>query len=138
MGKDELLDDGDEKDADEESRPSYLFMEMHSTSKVIKGGVTPKKEIDVEKMVQQFSMEDFMKGLYVTHQHSGPSKATVQDKNQLIMAALMSGKGLGDLQKTMDDVSGSQQEATEAGEEEDDSLRNLALQNLRDKRQQEK
>lgn len=80
-----------------------------------------------------------MKGLYVTHQHTGPSKATVQDKNQLIMAALMSGKGLGDLQKTMDDVSGSQQEATEAGgEEEDDSLRNLALQNLRDKRHQEK
>jgi hypothetical protein len=52
MGKDELLDDGDEKDADEESRPSYLFMEVHSTSKTIKGGVAPKKEIDVEKMVQ--------------------------------------------------------------------------------------
>lgn len=51
MGKDELLDDGDEKDADEESRPSYLFMEVLSTSKLIKGVATPKKEIDVEKMV---------------------------------------------------------------------------------------
>lgn len=83
IGKDEVLDDGDEDAADSESRPSYLFMEVHSTAKTTKGTKAPvaKKEIDVEKMVETFSMDDFMKGLYVTHQHTGPSKGTVQDKN---------------------------------------------------------
>lgn len=93
-------------------------MELHSTAKTAKQAA--KKEIDVEKMVQTFSIEDFMKGLYVTQQYEGKSKGTVADKNQLVMAALMSGKGLSALQQTMDDVAGFSQDQVDPVELEKD------------------
>lgn len=51
------VDDGNEDD-DVESRPSYLYMELEST--------TSFKDIDVDKMLEHTTMEDFMRGLYVS------------------------------------------------------------------------
>ena len=51
------VDDGNEDD-DVESRPSYLYIELEST--------TSFKDIDVDKMLEHTTMEDFMRGLYVS------------------------------------------------------------------------
>ena len=47
----------DESGVDLESR-SYIYMELESTSSF--------KDIDIDKMLEHTSMEDFMRGLYIT------------------------------------------------------------------------
>ena len=47
----------DESGVDLESK-SYIYMELESTSNF--------KDIDIDKMLEHTSMDDFMRGLYVT------------------------------------------------------------------------
>jgi hypothetical protein len=52
--------DGEE----EEEGPSYLMLEMTSTVSF--------KEIDIDKMLEHTTLDDFLKGLYMNSSKSGP------------------------------------------------------------------
>ena len=52
---DEDIDDGQEDDL--EDRPSYLYMELQSTAMF--------KDVDIDKMLQHTTLDDFLRGLYV-------------------------------------------------------------------------
>lgn len=55
-----ILEEGIEDDSWQEkddSRPSYLYMELKSTSSF--------RDIDIDKMLEHTSLDDFMRGLYV-------------------------------------------------------------------------
>jgi translation initiation factor IF-3 len=56
-----LTDEVDEEHYDEdlENRPSYIFMELESTASF--------KDIDIDKMLEHTTMDDFMRGLYVSN-----------------------------------------------------------------------
>lgn len=47
----------DDMDDDDTDRASYIFMELQSTSSF--------KDIDIDRMLQHTTLDDFMKGLYV-------------------------------------------------------------------------
>ena len=44
-------------DSDLENQPQYLYMELKSTSSF--------KDIDIDRMLEHTTFDDFMKGLYV-------------------------------------------------------------------------
>ena len=50
--------DGEELD-DDADRASYLFMELTSTSSF--------KDIDIDKMLEHTTLDDFMRGLYTSN-----------------------------------------------------------------------
>jgi len=60
MDKDD--EDLDTATADEDAgdKPSYIFMELESTAQF--------KDIDIDKMLEHTTLEDFMKVLYMTGQ----------------------------------------------------------------------
>lgn len=62
MDRSNLLDDEDENEHGDDERPSYLYMELRSTAQT---GDKDAKEVDIEKMLEHFSFDDFMKGMYV-------------------------------------------------------------------------
>jgi len=77
----------DEVFDDDSDRASYLFMELEST--------TSFRDIDIDKMLEHTTLDDFMKGLY-----SSAEKTTTtykEDKNQNVMSALMTGRGLDEM-----------------------------------------
>lgn len=47
----------DDVDDDDSDRASYIYMELQSTSSF--------KDIDIDKMLEHTTLDDFMKGLYV-------------------------------------------------------------------------
>ena len=62
-------------------------MELESTSSF--------RDIDIDKMLEHTTMDDFMRGLY-SSQGDADKKP---DKNADVLSALMSGKGLDDMNK---------------------------------------
>lgn len=54
---DEDLDDEPNSD-DMSSRPSYLYMELKSTSQF--------RDIDIDKMLEHTTLDDFMRGMYIS------------------------------------------------------------------------
>ncbi len=62
-------------------------MELESTSSF--------KDIDIDKMLEHTTMDDFMRGLY-TNQAETETKA---DKGLNVMSAIMTGRGLDDMNK---------------------------------------
>jgi hypothetical protein len=53
QGTEDLDEDNFE---DETDRPTYLYMELQSTSSF--------KDIDIDKMLEHTTLDDFMRGLY--------------------------------------------------------------------------
>ena len=86
----ELEDDSG--DFDLESK-SYIYMEIESTSNF--------KDIDIDKMLEHTSMDDFMRGLYVTGIEKGSAikSSSATESTKQVMSALMTGKGLEELTK---------------------------------------
>lgn len=80
MGSD-LNDDVEEDLGD---RASYIFMEMESTASF--------KDIDIDKMLEHTTLDDFMKGLYMTKE-KGNAKSVGFDEGA-VMGALLSGQGI--------------------------------------------
>lgn len=77
----------DEEIEDDEDRASYLVMELQST--------TSFRDIDIDKMLEHTSLDDFMRGLYSSQQEVSPTKAKSQlSTAQGLMQALRTGKGL--------------------------------------------
>ena len=107
---------------DEDSdRASYLYMELESTASF--------KDIDIDKMLQHTTLDDFMRGLYTTAK-TGESYHEEKAKN--VMGALLTGKGL-------DNLNAEKDTGLKFGQEEEieiqgDLLRQKALMNLRDRR----
>ena len=64
---------------------SYIYMELESTSSF--------KDIDIDKMLEHTSMEDFMRGLYVTgiEKSQAIKSSSAGDQTKQVMAALMTG-----------------------------------------------
>ena len=62
-----------------ENRPSYIYMELESTASF--------KDIDIDKMLEHTTMDDFMHGLYV----SNDKEMSQVGKPKNVMAALMTG-----------------------------------------------
>jgi hypothetical protein len=62
-------------------------MELESTSSF--------KDIDIDKMLEHTTMDDFMRGLYASHTETEAK----QDKGANVMSALMTGKGLDEMNK---------------------------------------
>lgn len=80
----EIDDETYEEDGD---RASYLFMQLESTSSF--------KDIDIDKMLEHTTMDDFMRGLYTSQADTD----TKNDKGANVMSALMTGKGLDEMNK---------------------------------------
>ncbi len=113
-----IEDETYEEDGD---RASYLFMELESTSSF--------KDIDIDKMLEHTTMDDFMRGLYTSQTETDKK----QDKNADVMSALMSGKGLDEMnqKQARPELNFGEEEKSEA---QADQLRQKALQSLRDRR----
>lgn len=96
-------------------------MELESTSSF--------KDIDIDKMLEHTTMDDFMRGLY-TNQTETETKA---DKNLNVMSAIMTGRGLDEVNKnqTAAQLNFGQEDQEEI---QSDQLRMKALQSLRDRR----
>ena len=83
----------DDEDIDEEGdRASYLYMELEST--------TSFKDIDIDKMLEHTTLDDFMRGLYTGKETSTVS--VIQEKNANVLKALMTGRGLEEMNKALD------------------------------------
>lgn len=67
MGKDDEDMDGGEWEEDAGDRPSYIYMELESTAQF--------KDIDIDKMLEHTTLEDFMRGLYMTGMGEGSANA---------------------------------------------------------------
>jgi hypothetical protein len=54
-----IIDEGIEDDswAEKDERPSYLYMELKSTSAF--------RDYDIDKMLEHTSLDEFMRGLYI-------------------------------------------------------------------------
>lgn len=80
----------DEEGDDEEDRASYLYMELQSTASF--------RDIDIDKMLEHTSLDDFMKGLYSSNQATGATSVKSQlSSAQGLLQALRTGKGLEEL-----------------------------------------
>ena len=75
---------------------SYIYMELEST--------TNFKDIDIDKMLEHTSMEDFMRGLYVTgiEKSKQVKTSSAEDSTKKVMSALMTGQGLDELTSEID------------------------------------
>ena len=64
---DELVqaEESDLEDEDDENRPQYLSLELKSTVSF--------KEIDIDKMLEHTTLDDFLRGLYLNQAASAPS-----------------------------------------------------------------
>lgn len=105
-------------------------MELESTSSF--------KDIDIDKMLEHTSMEDFMRGLYVTGIEKGRAikSSSAGDQTKQVMAALMTGQGLDqiiDAEETHELKFDQEQEAAKEKTDED-FLRMQAMENLRTRR----
>lgn len=69
----QMDEEADSDDSDLESRPQYLYMELESTVSFA--------DIDIDKMMENTSMDDFMRGLYMDATF-GPSSGTATKKGQ--------------------------------------------------------
>ena len=67
-------------------------MELEST--------TSFKDIDIDKMLEHTTLDDFMRGLYTGKETSTVS--VIQEKNANVMKALMTGRGLEEMNKALD------------------------------------
>lgn len=79
----------DEAFEDEDDRASYLYMELQSTSSF--------KDIDIDKMLEHTTLDDFMRGLYQSGadtQARGAAGGAKRDTGANVMGALMTGRGL--------------------------------------------
>ncbi len=117
--------EGDEEvDFDEvEDRPSYIFMELEST--------TSFNDIDIDAMLEHTTLDDFMRGLYLDK--SDTFAKAKQPTN--VLGAVMTGEGLDELDEELDGRKGLVFEDREADDRQsDDMLRQKALQNLRERR----
>lgn len=77
----ESVEDGYDEDDD---RASYLYMELQST--------TSFKDIDIDRMLEHTTLDDFMRGLYTKDRSEGFSQLEQKEKN--VMGALLTGQGL--------------------------------------------
>lgn len=123
----------EDEDADDEDRPSYIFMEVKSKAAVDAN----VREIDIEKMIEKFSFDDFMKGMYTKNFTSDGQPAP--SKTQAIMASLATGQGLDKFMQEQDQTGPSLQfqdplEQSIGTESFEEVLRKTALNNLREKR----
>ena len=105
-------------------------MELESTSSF--------KDIDIDKMLEHTSMEDFMRGLYVTGIEKGRAikSSSAGDQTKQVMAALMTGQGLDqiiDAEEAHELKFDQEQEAAKEKTDED-FLRMQAMENLRTRR----
>lgn len=105
-------------------------MELESTSSF--------KDIDIDKMLEHTSMEDFMRGLYVTGIEKGRAikSSSAGDQTKQVMAALMTGQGLDqiiDAEESHELKFDQEQEAAKEKTDED-FLRMQAMENLRTRR----
>lgn len=88
MNKDDSVDMEDESGNLDLENKSYIFMELESTVNF--------KDIDIDKMLEHTSMDDFMRGLYTTgiEKSSAIKSSTADDSTKNVMAALLTGVGL--------------------------------------------
>lgn len=63
-------------------RASYLYMELQST--------TTFKDVDIDKMLEHTTLDDFMRGLY-SKQRAGEGYSVFDEKNKNVMGSLMTG-----------------------------------------------
>lgn len=130
LKKGEMLNVEDEdEDEDFEGKSNYIFMELQST--------VAFKEIDIDKMLQHTSLDDFLRGLYV--KAVAPSTRHVQSEHDKIMSQLLETKVEPDQRATL--------QAPELRFEDEsknlemfrgENLRRMALQNLKERRQRQK
>lgn len=87
MGKDDEDVDGGEWEQDAGEGPSYIFMELESTAQF--------KDIDIDKMLEHTTLDDFMRGLYMTGMEQGNTPGAQQsvgfDNGNNVLGALMTG-----------------------------------------------
>lgn len=81
-------------------------MELESTSSF--------KDIDIDKMLEHTTMDDFMRGLYTSHTETANDNN--QAKNVNVMTALMTGRGLDDMnnKQSKPELNFGEQENSEA------------------------
>ena len=87
------------------------------------------KDIDIDKMLEHTTMDDFMRGLYLTQ-----DKEMADTQKPNVMAALMTGAGLEEMNEKFNrpDLQFEDREAVE--EAQSDALRQKALVSLRERR----
>ncbi|CDW89021.1 translation initiation factor if-3 [Stylonychia lemnae] len=123
------LEDGEDDDEDIEGRSQYVYMELQST--------VAFKEIDIDKMLEHTSLDDFLRGLYVNslgQTPTGEKKLTHHEK----MMGMIASQG--------QDQGSAQDAPTLAFEEQDDSdnrfsnenLRKQAMENLKELKRRQK
>ena len=118
----------DESGVDLESK-SYIYMELESTSNF--------KDIDIDKMLEHTSMDDFMRGLYVTGIEKSRTlkSSSAGDQTKQVMAALMTGQGLDKLTEEQEEHElNFGDEKQEQQRTDEDFLRMQAMENLRTRR----
>jgi len=129
-------DDLEDDSFDADSRQSFLYMELQSTSSF--------KDIDIDAMLEHTTLEDFMRGLYI----SKDGRATVgneDDKSEVKktgMAGFLSNMAKGqEEQEQVHSLYGGQQssltrkdEMRREADEQSDVLRDQAMANLRERR----
>lgn len=83
----EFLINIEESDGEEdEDRPSYLMMEMMSTVSF--------KEVDIDKMLEHTTLDDFLRGLYINPSKDGPLLRHQPTEEDKMMKYFMEGKGV--------------------------------------------
>lgn len=81
MNDHDIEDDSAAYDEDGD-RASYLYMELQST--------TTFKDVDIDKMLEHTTLDDFMRGLY-SKQRAGEGYSVFDEKNKNVMGSLMTG-----------------------------------------------
>ena len=90
MNEDDSMDLEDDSGDFDLASKSYIYMELEST--------TNFKDIDVDKMLEHTTMDDFMRGLYTTGIEKSQTIKTssANDETKSVMQALLTGVGLKD------------------------------------------
>jgi len=77
----DIEDDSGAYDEDAD-RASYLYMELQST--------TTFKDVDIDKMLEHTTLDDFMRGLY-SKQRGNEGYSVFDEKNKNVMGSLLTG-----------------------------------------------
>jgi hypothetical protein len=120
--------DDDSGDFDLASK-SYIYLELEST--------TNFKDIDIDKMLEHTSMDDFMRGLYTTGIEKGQviKQSGADDETKNVMQALLTGVGLDKAEDQQEVKLDFDMNKTQASTYQDeDEMKTQALQNLRERR----
>lgn len=130
-----ILEEGIEDDSWQEkddSRPSYLYMELQSTSSF--------RDIDIDKMLEHTSLDDFMRGLYVNK--AGQARVELPKAQKKEKQGGLLGMLTGDQEQMSaspqlygnEQAGSTKEEIASQMQEESDILRQQALQSLRERR----